>query len=153
MNPLPADPLRGLAAAALFATRRRAGPTRTAARLRRLAAAALLAAAAAGCLDGRGVDAPRPSVDELVERAERGDARALFELGNRYVDGDGVARDNVLAYMWFGLAAERLTSEEGYEARRMQRRLDPDMFRHQIAEAERLARLWKTRRAERGGRP
>lgn len=150
MNPLPADPLRRLAAAALLATRGRAGPTRTAARLRGLAAAALFAAAA-GCLDGRGPDAPRPSVDELVERAERGDARALFELGNRYVDGDGVARDNVLAYMWFGLAAERLTSEEGYEARRMQRRLDPDMFRHQIAEAERLARLWKTRRAERGG--
>lgn len=150
MNPLPADPLRGLAAAALLAARRRAGPTRTAARLRGLAAAALLAAAA-GCFDGRGVDTPRPTVDELVERAERGDARALFELGNRYVDGDGVARDNVLAYMWFGLAAERLTSEEGYEARRMQRRLDPDMFRHQIAEAERLARLWKDRRAERGG--
>ena len=152
MNPLPADPLRGFALAALLAARRRAGPTRNAARLRGLAAAALFAAAA-GCLDGRGVDAPRPSVDELVERAERGDARALFELGNRYVDGDGVARDNVLAYMWFGLAAERLTSEEGYEARRMQRRLDPDMFRHQIAEAERLARLWKDRRAERGGRP
>lgn len=119
--------------------------------LRRLALAALFAAAAAGCLGGRGVDAPPPSVDELVERAERGDARALFELGNRYAAGDGVARDDVLAYMWFGLAAERLTSAEGYEARRMQRRLDPDMFRHQIAEAERLARIWKARRAGRGG--
>lgn len=119
--------------------------------LRRLALAALFAAAAAGCLDGRDADAPPPAVDELVERAERGDARALFELGNRYVDGDGVARDDVLAYMWFGLAAERLTTEEGYEARRMQRRLDPDMFRHQIAEAERLARIWKARRAEHGG--
>ena len=102
-------------------------------------------AGAAGCLDGPRTDTPRPTVDELIERAERGDAQALFELGNRYVDGDGVARDNVLAYMWFDLAAERLTTEEGYEARRMQLRLDPDMFRHQISEAERLARIWKAR--------
>ncbi len=119
--------------------------------LRRLALAALFAAAAAACLDGPGADAPRPSVDELLERAERGDARALFELGNRYAAGDGVARDDVLAYMWFELTAERSATEEGYEARRMQRRLDPDMFRHQIAEAERLARIWKARRAGRGG--
>ncbi len=110
---------------------------------------ALAAAVTAGCLDTAHPDAPRPTVDELVERAERGDAQALFELGNRYVDGDGVARDNVLAYMWFALAAERLATEQRYEARRMQLRLDPDMFRHQIAEAERLARIWTARQAER----
>ena len=109
----------------------------------------LVAATAAGCLDAPLTDTPRPTVDELIERAERGDAQALFELGNRHADGDGVARDNVLAYMWFELAAERLTTEEGYEARRMQLRLDPDMFRHQISEAERLARIWKARQAAR----
>ena len=117
--------------------------------MRRLTLAATVALAAAGCFDGSRADLPRPTVDELVERAERGDAMALFELGNRYADGDGVARDNVLAYMWFGLAAERLTTEEGYEARRMQLRLDPDMFRHQITESERLARIWKARQAAR----
>lgn len=110
---------------------------------------ALVAAVAAGCLDDSRTDTTRPTVDELVERAESGDARALFELGNRFADGDGVARDNVLAYMWFELAAERLTTEEGYEARRMQLRLDPDMFRHQISEAERLARIWNARQAAR----
>ena len=110
---------------------------------------ALVAAIAAGCLDDSRTDTIRPTVDELVERAERGDAQALFELGNRFADGDGVARDNVLAYMWFELAAERLTTEEGYEARRMQLRLDPDMFRHQISEAERLARIWNARQAAR----
>lgn len=104
---------------------------------------------AAGCLGDSGSDTPRPSVEELIERAEGGDAQALFELGNRHADGDGVARDNVLAYMWFGLAAERLTTEERYEARRMQLRLDPDMFRHQITESERLARIWKARQAAR----
>ena len=111
---------------------------------------------AAGCLGDSRSDTPRPSVEELIERAEGGDAQALFELGNRHADGDGVARDNVLAYMWFGLAAERLTTEEGYEARRMQLRLDPDMFRHQITESERLARIWKARVAARqhaGDRP
>ena len=112
-------------------------------------AALVTVVAAAGCLDGSRADPPRPTVDELVERAERGDALALFELGNRYADGDGVSRDNVLAYMWFGLAAERLNTEEGYEARRMQLRLDPDMFRHQITESERLARIWKARQAAR----
>lgn len=110
----------------------------------------LATAFAAGCLDGSRTDTGRPTVDELVERAEAGDAQVLFELGNRYVDGDGVARDNVMAYMWFELAAERLTTEEGYEARRMQLRLDTDMFRHQISEAERLARIWKLRQRRTG---
>lgn len=114
-----------------------------------VAALVTLAAVSVGCLDGPRADPPRPTVDELVARAEGGDARALFELGNRYADGDGVARDNVLAYMWFGLAAERLNTEEGYEARRMQLRLDPDMFRHQITESDRLARIWKARQAAR----
>lgn len=109
----------------------------------------LAAAGAVGCIEGSGTDAPRPTVEELTERADGGDAQALFELGNRYAHGDGVSRDNVLAYMWFLLAAERLTTEEAYEARRMQLRLDPDMFRHQISEAERLARIWKAREAVR----
>ena len=109
----------------------------------------LAALSAAGCLGDSRSDTPRTSVEELIERAAEGDAQALFELGNRHADGDGVARDNVLAYMWFGLAAERLTTEERYEARRMQLRLDPDMFRHQITEAERLARIWKARQAAR----
>ena len=109
----------------------------------------LAALSAAACLGDSRSDTPRPSVEELIERAAEGDAQALFELGNRHADGDGVARDNVLAYMWFGLAAERLTTEERYEARRMQLRLDPDMFRHQITEAERLARIWKARQAAR----
>lgn len=127
--------------------------------MRATSGAVLVAAAltgAAGCLGDARPDRSQPSVDALIERAGEGDAHALFELGNRYVDGDGVARDNVLAYMWFSLAAERLTTGEGYEARRMQQRLDPDMFRHQIAEAERLARIWKARQSGReraGGRP
>ena len=109
-----------------------------------------------GCIDNPFTDAPGPAIEKLLDRADQGDADALFDLGTRYANGDGVARDNVLAYMWFSLAAERLTTEEGYAARRMQQRLDPEMFRHQIAEAERLARIWKTRQRQppgHAGRP
>lgn len=83
------------------------------------------------------------TVDELTERAERGDNDALFDLGTRFHAADGVQRDNITAYMWYALAEEFLTTEERYEAARMRLVLDPDMFRHEIDEAHRLARLWK----------
>jgi len=83
------------------------------------------------------------SVEELRHRANTGDNDSLFDLGERYANGSGVARDNVVAYMWYGLAVEFATTEERYQARRMQLTLDPEMFRHQIVEAERLATLWK----------
>ena len=89
--------------------------------------------------------APRPTVDELHALADAGDVQARFALANRYADGDGVARDNVLAYMWYGLAAERLAGPERYESLRAREILDGQMFRHQIAEADRLARIWKAR--------
>ena len=83
------------------------------------------------------------SLEELRHQARTGDNELLFDLGERYANGNGVARDNVVAYMWYGLATEFATTEERYQARRMQLALDREMFRHQIAEAERLATLWK----------
>ena len=83
------------------------------------------------------------SVEELRQQARTDDNELLFDLGERYANGHGVARDNVMAYMWYGLAAELSTTEERYQAQRMQLTLDREMFRHQIAEAERLATLWK----------
>jgi len=91
--------------------------------------------------DGRG-----QAINELFTLADQGDAQAQYALANRYADGDGIQRDNVLAHMWFGLAAERLTSEERYEAIRARQRLDDEMFRHQVAESNRLARNWRLRR-------
>ena len=84
-----------------------------------------------------------PTVEELLTRVNSGDLNMLIELGTRYANGDGVSRDNVLAYKWFGLEAEFLNSEKRFQAQRMQQLLDGEMFRHQIAEANRLARLWK----------
>lgn len=107
------------------------------------AAIVALLAVATGCGAAPGDDTLRVTINELTARAEQGDNDALFKLGWRYTAADGVGRDTISAYMWFVLAAEFLTTEERYQAERMQRVLDPDMFRHEIAEARRLARIWK----------
>ena len=98
---------------------------------------------ALGCQTTTDSNDPAPTVEELLTRVNSGDHNMLFELGTRYANGDGVSRDNVLAYKWFGLAAEFLNDEKRFQAQRMQQLLDGEMFRHQIAEANRLARLWK----------
>ena len=103
----------------------------------------VLIAIAAGCGTAPAGDPPPMTITELTVRAEQGDDDALFELGWRHTAADGVGRDAISAYMWFVLAAEFVTTEERYQAERMQRVLDPDMFRHEIAEARRLARIWK----------
>lgn len=100
-------------------------------------------AVAAGCGDAPAGDLPSMSVAELTARAKEGDNDTLFELGWRYHAADGVGRDTISSYMWFVLAAEFDTTEERYQAERMQLVLDPDMFRHEIAEAHRLALIWK----------
>ncbi len=55
-----------------------------------------------------------------------------------YYKGEGVPRDDVLAYMWFNLAAAS-GSNSGQENREIvAERMTPD----QIAEAQRMARDW-----------
>lgn len=43
----------------------------------------------------------------LMEDAEDGEMAAQFELGNRYLSGDGVEADNFEAARWFRMAAEQ----------------------------------------------
>ena len=43
----------------------------------------------------------------LRDAAAKGDARALFEIGSRYMDGRGVASDYAKAADWYGRAADR----------------------------------------------
>ena len=104
----------------------------------------LAATIASGCQTVTSPNDSTPTIEELLTRVNDGDLDILFELGTRYANGDGVSRDNVLAYKWFGLAAEFLNDERRFQAQRMQQLLDGEMFRHQIAEANRLAHLWKT---------
>ena len=71
--------------------------------------------------------------------AMAGDAEAQYLLGTMYGNGDGMARDSKLAYMWFSLAAT-----QGYSAAAEGRSLmATTMTAAQIADAEQLVRDWK----------
>ena len=59
-------------------------------------------------------------------------------LAFMYLAGDGVPEDNVLAYMWYNLAAAK-----GNEvAQVLKYFIEEEMTREQIAEAQRLSREW-----------
>ena len=72
--------------------------------------------------------------------AEQGNANAQYNLGTFYDNGLGVPQDKVRAYMWFSLSAAH--GREGAAALRdlIARRMTPA----QIAEAQKLAREWKS---------
>ena len=72
--------------------------------------------------------------------AEQGNANAQCNLGTFYDNGLGVPQDKVRAYMWFSLSAAQ--GREGAAALRdlIARRMTPA----QIAEAQKLAREWKS---------
>ena len=70
--------------------------------------------------------------------AERGEARAQNNLGNMYIKGLGVPQDYVLAHKWFNLAGAS-GNENGVRNRD---RLAREMTDLQLAEAQRLARVW-----------
>ena len=59
-------------------------------------------------------------------------------LGSMYVSGQGVARDDVTAYMWFSLAAQA-----NNEARATLDILETQMTAGQVAAAQRMARDFK----------
>ena len=71
--------------------------------------------------------------------AEQGRADAQSNLGVMYADGDGVAQDYVLAYMWFSLAA----AQDHREAIDNRDSIASLMSPTQIAEAQKRAREWK----------
>lgn len=73
------------------------------------------------------------------QAAEKGDARAQYQLGIMYSNGQGVSPDNVEAYMWLDLASQgkATDAEDGRVA------VAARMTAAQIAEAQRLARDWK----------
>lgn len=76
---------------------------------------------------------------EFRPLADQGYANAQFNLGLMYANGRGVPQDHVLAHMWFSLAGVG-GLESSAKARDLTAKL---MTREQIAEAQRLARVWK----------
>ncbi len=73
----------------------------------------LLAGGLSGCSDSSITDQPKEQVkpsaeqalDELMRQAKGGDAKAQAELGRRYIEGDGVAKDASKAVLWLQKSA------------------------------------------------
>ena len=88
------------------------------------------------------VQAQTSEIDALRTRAEQGDAKTQVSLGFMYRDGEDVPQDDVLAHMWFNLAASRLTGEDRESAVDWRDIVAGRMTPAQLAEAQRLALEW-----------
>ena len=89
------------------------------------------------------VQAQTSEIDALRTRAEQGDAKTQVSLGFMYRDGEDVPQDDVLAHMWFNLAASRAPTRGLRELTvgnllRLEGNLTPDA----LNEAQRLALEW-----------
>jgi TPR repeat protein len=73
-----------------------------------------------------------------------------MSLGDLYLDGKGVPKDLVLAYMWLNLAAaaapQNALVSMGNDIAKQRDELAALMTREQVAEAQRLSREWKPHR-------
>lgn len=54
-------------------------------------------------------------LNQLIAEADRGDANAQYKLANKYAHGDGVAKNDKIAFHYFKLAADRGHKEAKYE--------------------------------------
>jgi len=75
--------------------------------------------------------------------AERGESRAQGILGTFYFDGTGVPRDLIEAWKWLTLAA----ADGDRYAAEMRDSVAAEMTLSQIAEARRLVKAWRPKRA------
>src|SRR6185312_3862010 len=75
---------------------------------------------------------------ELQPLADRGDPRAQRLVGLLYRDGLGVRKDQIRAYMWFDLAAQR----NQYGAAQLRDELAQQMLPWQVDEAKKMVAAW-----------
>ena len=80
------------------------------------------------------------AVQLLRPLAEQGDANAQYTLGVFYDNGLGVPQDKVSAYMWLNLSAAQGRESAAAFRDLIARGMTPA----QIAEAQKLAREWKS---------
>ncbi|MCH7571038.1 MAG: sel1 repeat family protein [Deltaproteobacteria bacterium] len=73
--------------------------------------------------------------------AEQGHASGQFSLGAMYIAGHGVPKDYVLAHMWMNMAAAKGVKKAGKGRDFLEILMTPA----QLAEAQRLAREWKSK--------
>jgi len=71
--------------------------------------------------------------------ASQGDAAAQELLGGLYAIGAGVPKDYVESYFWFNIAA----AQGSGSAKEGRRRLENNMTREQIAEAQKRSSAWQ----------
>ena len=70
--------------------------------------------------------------------AEQGNARAQFNFGLMYANGEGVPEDDVTAYAWLNVAAAQGNADEGKKI------VAEHMTQGQIQKAQTLSKLyWK----------
>ena len=78
--------------------------------------------------------------------ADKGDAKAQYNLGIMYDTGQGVSQDYVQAHKWYNLSASRASADETDVRDSAVKNRDlvaAKMTPAQIAEAQRLASEWK----------
>jgi len=81
--------------------------------------------------------------------ANKGNAKAMFNIGELYSSGKGVPQDYVLAYMWFTLAASHYPASEIADRNNVAVKINEitlKMIPEEIAEAKRMAREWKPKK-------
>ncbi len=76
-----------------------------------------------------------------IKAAEQGHAGAQMRLGVMYIEGIGVPKDYILAYMWLNLSAANGGKFPASIRDGVARRLT----RAQIAEAKKLTREWQAK--------
>lgn len=81
--------------------------------------------------------------EEITKRwrraAEQGYAKAQFELGVSYAEGQGLKQDNVRAFMWLSLAASQGHENATLVRVKLKRRMTPE----QIDDGYEMMREWK----------
>ena len=80
----------------------------------------------------------------LRRAAAQGNRYAQSHLGFMHRDGEGVQKDYVQAHMWFNLSAAAAKFNEGNIAAEERDKLASKMTPAQIAEAQKLAREWRS---------
>lgn len=83
------------------------------------------------------------AVQWYLKSAEQGQAKAQNSLGRMYAGGVGVEQDDLLAHMWFSLAAAQgePLATKGRDA------VEHKMTAAQIAKARKLASQWRPKGA------
>ena len=94
---------------------------------------------------GRGLRANlNKAVHFMRLAAERGHAEAQSSYAEMFAEGQGLDRDDVQAYKWLTLAAERASDKRIRDAaNRARKQIAARLSAEQRQDAERRARIWR----------